>query len=78
MSDIYLLLTAGLAEGVRGPTAPGAALEPVPLADGVTWVLPASVLDDPAHAVRRPQLAACAMRLVPPQDWQAPDTAALD
>ncbi|OYX74488.1 MAG: hypothetical protein B7Y95_06560 [Rhizobiales bacterium 32-66-11] len=78
MSDIYLLLTADLAEEVRGPTVPGAALAPVLLADGVTFVLPASVLDDPAHAVRQPQLAACARRIVLPQEWPATDPALLD
>ncbi|HQS11315.1 MAG TPA: hypothetical protein PLK13_21055 [Xanthobacteraceae bacterium] len=78
MSDLCLLLTADLAAEVRGPTAPGAALAPVLLADGATWVLPESVLDDPAHAVRRPQLAACAMRIVLPQEWCATDPTLLD
>ncbi|MFG1423926.1 hypothetical protein [Roseixanthobacter liquoris] len=78
MSDIYLLLTAELAEAVRGPTSPGAALAPVLLADAVTWVLPMGVLDDPAHAVRRPQLAACATRIVLPQEWCTADPDSLD
>lgn len=43
------------ADAVRGPTAPGSALEPVLLADG-RLVLPLSVLDDPAHAQRHDRL----------------------
>ncbi|MEP9368077.1 hypothetical protein [Xanthobacter sp. VNH20] len=78
MSDICLLLTAALAEEVRGPTSPGAALAPLLLADGVTWVLPECVRDDPAHAVRRPQLAACATRIVLPQEWCRTDPALSD
>ncbi|MFG1397190.1 hypothetical protein [Roseixanthobacter pseudopolyaromaticivorans] len=78
MSDIYLQLSADQAEEVRGPTAPGAALAPVPLADGVTWVLPVCVLDDPAHAVRRPQLAACAARIVLQQEWGGADSTLAD
>jgi len=46
---LMLILTAELAEQVRGPTGHGAALEPRPLADG-TFALPARVLADPAHA----------------------------
>ncbi|GGF53256.1 hypothetical protein GCM10007301_10900 [Azorhizobium oxalatiphilum] len=44
-----LILTATDAAALAGPTAPGAALAPVALADGVTFVLPLQVLDDPAH-----------------------------
>lgn len=61
---MFLILTAIQAEAVRGPTAPGAELAPVLLADGETWVLPAAVLDDPAHVSHRPALAALPQRAV--------------
>lgn len=51
-----IVLNAGQANAVRGTTSPGHALAPVALADGATWVLPADVLDDPAHASRHAEL----------------------
>lgn len=50
-----LILDAETATAVAGSTADGAALEPIPLADG-TFALPARVLADPAHAERHAQL----------------------
>lgn len=67
-----LILTFGQAQDVRGPTAEGAALDPSPLADGTTFVLPLAVLDDPAHASRRTALAAFPRREVAPQEWPEP------
>ncbi len=58
MGDLFLILDAAQAVAFRGPTSPGAALQPVALADGLRWVLPLSVLDDPAHAPRYGALAA--------------------
>ena len=46
----YIELTKEQAEMLRGPTDTGAALDPVPLLDGVTWVVPLATLDDPDHA----------------------------
>lgn len=46
----FITLTAAEAAKVRGKTSAGHALDPVPLADGVTYILPLSVLTDPAHA----------------------------
>ena len=53
-----ILLTAGEAEAVRGPsgTVDHAALAPVALIDG-RFILPAAVLDDPAHAEHHAMLA---------------------
>ncbi|WP_029004784.1 hypothetical protein [Azorhizobium doebereinerae] len=58
MATTFLILTSAQANALRGPTAPGAALEPVALADGARWVLPMSVLDDPAHGSRHAELVA--------------------
>jgi len=51
-----IILTAEQAGSITGPTSPTSALVPVPLADGVTWVLPVEVLSDPAHASRHAEL----------------------
>ena len=53
-----ILLNAGQADAVRGPSATveGAALEPVALPDG-RFILPLAVLDDPAHSQHRALLA---------------------
>lgn len=72
MSDLFIILTSEQADGLGGPTGPGAALVPVPLADGVTFVLPAAVLDDPAHASRHAALAVLPMRTVAADEWPAP------
>lgn len=66
-----IVLTAEQAEEVRGPTATGAALEPVSLADGVTFVLPEAVLSDPAHAERRAMLESLPRRGVGTHEWPA-------
>ncbi|MEW6121376.1 MAG: hypothetical protein AB1698_02090 [Pseudomonadota bacterium] len=57
MSDLFILLSAAEADGVRGPTSPGAALMPMPLPDGTAFVLPGAVLDDPAHGMHHAVLA---------------------
>lgn len=69
MGTPCLLLTPAQAAQVRGPSAPGAALEPCLLADGVTLVLPAAVLDDPAHAAWQDLLSALPQTMVAPEDW---------
>ena len=45
----FIVLSAADAGKLRGVTTPGNALDPVPLADGVSFILPVSVLSDPAH-----------------------------
>ena len=72
MSELFIILTSEQAEAVGGPTGPGAALVPVPLADGLTYVLPAAVLDDPAHEVRQAALALLPMRSVAADEWPSP------
>lgn len=72
MSTLCIILTAAQAEEVRGPTAPGAALEPALLADGVTYALPASILDDPAHVEWHAFLSALPRRGVAPEEWPQP------
>lgn len=47
---VFIALDAAQAEKLRGMTSPGHALNPVMLADGVTYILPMEVLDDPEHA----------------------------
>jgi hypothetical protein len=66
---IFIVLGAEEAQAVRGPTTTGHALAPVPLADGEHFVLPAAVLDDPAHAARRAFLAALPQREVDPSEF---------
>lgn len=69
MSTNCIILTAAEAEEVRGPTMPGAALEPSLLADGVTHVLPAAILSDPAHEAWHEVLAGLPQRAVAPEEW---------
>jgi hypothetical protein len=68
-----LILTTEQAALVRGPTSPASRLEPVPLADGKTYVLPEDVLDDPAHAARRDLLAGLPRRAIADDEWPAAD-----
>lgn len=70
MSEMIVLTAAEVAQ-VQGPTAPGAALDPVPLASGVEWVLPTSVLTDPAHLARRGLLTGLPRRTIAPEEWPA-------
>ncbi|GGF56817.1 hypothetical protein GCM10007301_15640 [Azorhizobium oxalatiphilum] len=49
---MFLILDQDQADALRGESSPGAALDPIALADGVRWVLPLAVLDDPGHASR--------------------------
>lgn len=64
-----IVLNAAQAAAVTGPTAEGHALEPVPLADGATWVLPLAVLSDPAHASRHAELEALPTRDVAAEEF---------
>jgi len=59
-----IILNASEADQVRGETTDGAALDPIKLADGVTFVLPEAVLTDPAHESKRAFLATLPMRVV--------------
>lgn len=54
----FLILTAAEAASLAGPTADGAELAPLALADGETFVLPLATLTDPAHAAWHAALAA--------------------
>lgn len=64
-----IILTQEEAEAVRGQGAPGSRLEPVALADGVTWVLPEAVLSDPAYETQRATLSALPTRAVDPAEY---------
>lgn len=64
MSALFIILTAEEAEAVRGPTAPGAALEPVTLVDSERFALPEAVLADPDHARHHVLLEALARRVL--------------
>lgn len=66
-----IILTAEQAALVRGQGAPGSRLEPLPLADGVTWVLPAAVLTDPAYNAQRATLSVLPTRAVDPAEYGA-------
>lgn len=63
-----LILDAETAAAVAGSTADGAALEPIPLADG-TFALPARVLADPAHAAHHATLRDLPTREVAECAW---------
>jgi len=67
---LYILLDANAAAAVRGMSSEGHTLEPVLLADGATFVLPANVLADPGHASRSEILCTLPQREVGPEEWQ--------
>ncbi len=67
MADLFLILTATQAQALAGPTADGAALAPMALADGMTFVLPQAVMSDPAHAPRHAALSALPLAPVAPE-----------
>ncbi len=71
MTDLHIILDTEQAAGVRGATASGAALDPLLLADGVTWVLPVAVLADPEHASRHGALSGLPQRQIAVQEWPA-------
>lgn len=73
MSDLFIILTTTEADAVRGESSPGAWLAPVPLADGVTLVLPERVLSDPAHESKWPLLSGRPQRTVAPEEWPLSD-----
>jgi hypothetical protein len=68
-----IILTKEEAELVHGKTSDHTALEPVLLDDGVTWVLPDEVLDDPAHAVVHKFLRKKQKRQVEASEWRKDD-----
>lgn len=70
-----IILTQTESDAVRGETAPGYRLEPLPLANGTEWVLPEAVLDDPAHAVHHDLLAGLPRRDVAAGEWVQPNEA---
>lgn len=55
----YIIMSAAQASAVSGESevADYAALQPIKLADGVRYVLPLTVMADPAHADKWPLLA---------------------
>lgn len=67
-----IILTASQAIQVSGETSEGSELRPVPLADGVTFVLPVEVLADPAHADWHAFLSSLPQRDVLPEEWPQP------
>ena len=70
MSTLYIFFGAQIAEAVRGASREGHTLEPILLADGATFVLPANVLADPGHASRSKILCTLPQREVGPEEWQ--------
>ena len=68
-----IILTPEQALQFSGETKEGHALQPVLLADGVTYVLPVEVLEDPAHATRREALSALPQRDIADDEWLKPD-----
>lgn len=70
---VMIVLDAVQAADVAGPTAPGHALDPRRLADGETWVLPTSVLEDPAHYAMHQALSALPQRQVSAGEFPAPE-----
>lgn len=68
----FLILDHSTAAAVRGPTAPGYALEPVPLLDGSGWILPEICAATPEHAMRHDLLATMVAREVADAEWQPP------
>lgn len=69
---IYLILDAATAALVRGPTAAGYGLDPVPLLDGSGWILPAICGTAPEHSMHREVLAGMPVRPVADEEWQSP------
>lgn len=45
----FIIPTKDEAAKLRGITSPGHALDPIELEDGVTFILPLEILDDPVH-----------------------------
>ena len=64
-----IILTKAQADSVRGINSLGAGLDPIALADGVTFVLPEAVLTDPKHIGRRSVLTALPRRAVAASEW---------
>lgn len=64
-----IILSQEQADTVRGPTSQGAALEPVPLANGTEWVLPESVLTAPEHQMHHALLEALPRRQIQAHEW---------
>jgi hypothetical protein len=69
MDETFIVLTKEQADAVRGKTSQWTALDPVPLADGVTFVLPARVLSDPYHESKYTALAGKTVREVTEKEW---------
>lgn len=64
----YIEMTAAEAVAVRGDTSAGHRLDPVELAGGA-FVLPVTVLQDPAHAARHGALGGLPQRAVAAEEW---------
>lgn len=64
-----IILNETQADTVRGPTGPGAALDPVALANGTEWVLPEAVLTAPEHAIHHALLSELPKRSVAPSEF---------
>lgn len=69
----FLILDHATAAAVRGPTAPGYALEPVPLLDGSGWILPEVCATAPEHTIHHALLATMPAREVADAEWQQPN-----
>jgi hypothetical protein len=71
---MVIILTEAEADHVRGPTGEGAALAPVALANGTEWVLPVTVITDPAHAIHHDYLDALPQREVTADEFPQPES----
>ena len=68
-----IILTPEQVAQFSGKTEPGHALRPVPLADGVTYVLSVGLLADPNHATRHEALSALSQRDIADDEWPESD-----
>ncbi len=64
-----IILTKEQAEYARGFTGNGHGLDPSVLADGITYVLPESVIDNPCHSKHKVFLMSMPIRDVLPEEY---------
>lgn len=53
--SIFITLTKVQGDPIRGVTSLGNALDPIVLADAITYILPPVILTDPAHTAKLAQ-----------------------
>lgn len=67
---MMITMTPEEAVAVAGPSTDISQLRPIALADGVTFVLPLAVLDDPEHANKHDLLLTFPQREIAPEEWK--------